>query len=297
MCRTSNIISKATQMAQNRYYWRLVVGIGEETLEDGKFYYFIDLSNTAGTLILSIGGNDYTCMGYDTSVVNDEPKIGDSLVQLGSQTDPDRQYAYIIYASTGERVDYNGVNDYNLSSHITTKIGVHGTTVRSEYFEILGPTGVSTPLVSERGAWKAGETYGHYDHVSYNNAIWLCNVGKGNITTVEPTDGSTVWIKETGGADGKSAYDVAKSNGFVGSETEWLASLKGEKVDGITPMLRRGSDGIECSNDNGNTWITLANFTDLGFLLGPFTQEEYDNMNAGGLLRNDSYYSIWEEEV
>ena len=84
MCRTSNIISKATQMAQNRYYWRLVVGIGEETLEDGKFYYFIDLSNTAGTLILSIGGKDYTCMGYDTSVVNDEPKVGDSLVQLGS---------------------------------------------------------------------------------------------------------------------------------------------------------------------------------------------------------------------
>lgn len=33
------------------------------------------------------------------------------------------------------------------------------------------------------------------------------------------------------GADGASAYEIAKTNGFVGTETEWLASLKGEKGD------------------------------------------------------------------
>lgn len=31
-----------------------------------------------------------------------------------------------------------------------------------------------------------------------------------------------------GGADGKSAYEVAVDNGFVGTEAEWLASLKGD---------------------------------------------------------------------
>ena len=36
------------------------------------------------------------------------------------------------------------------------------------------------------------------------------------------------------GYDGKSAYDVAKANGFSGSETEWLASLKGDKGDTFT---------------------------------------------------------------
>lgn len=30
------------------------------------------------------------------------------------------------------------------------------------------------------------------------------------------------------GSDGKSAYQVALDNGFVGSEQDWLASLKGE---------------------------------------------------------------------
>ena len=33
------------------------------------------------------------------------------------------------------------------------------------------------------------------------------------------------------GADGKSAYEVAVSNGFVGNEAAWLASLKGAKGD------------------------------------------------------------------
>jgi hypothetical protein len=35
----------------------------------------------------------------------------------------------------------------------------------------------------------------------------------------------------TPGADGKSAYEIAVENGFSGTESEWLASLKGEKGD------------------------------------------------------------------
>ena len=30
------------------------------------------------------------------------------------------------------------------------------------------------------------------------------------------------------GVDGKSAYDIAVAHGFVGTEAEWLESLKGE---------------------------------------------------------------------
>lgn len=35
----------------------------------------------------------------------------------------------------------------------------------------------------------------------------------------------------TPGADGKSAYDIAVANGFVGTVAAWLSSLKGEKGD------------------------------------------------------------------
>ena len=33
------------------------------------------------------------------------------------------------------------------------------------------------------------------------------------------------------GQDGKSAYEIACDNGFIGTEQEWLASLKGETGD------------------------------------------------------------------
>ncbi|WP_304341246.1 BppU family phage baseplate upper protein [Metaclostridioides mangenotii] len=41
---------------------------------------------------------------------------------------------------------------------------------------------------------------------------------------------STGWLNygELSGPDGKSAYEIAKENGFEGSESEWLDSLKGE---------------------------------------------------------------------
>lgn len=49
------------------------------------------------------------------------------------------------------------------------------------------------------------------------------------------------------GKDGKSAYQIAIENGFVGTETEWLESLKGingkDGVDGLP-----GKDGIDGQN-------------------------------------------------
>lgn len=46
----------------------------------------------------------------------------------------------------------------------------------------------------------------------------------------------------TPGADGKSAYEVAVDNGFVGTETEWLESLRGEQGE-RGERGERGADG------------------------------------------------------
>lgn len=51
--------------------------------------------------------------------------------------------------------------------------------------------------------------------------------GDTGATGANGTDG----INGANGADGKSAYQIALDNGFVGSQTEWLASLKGDKGD------------------------------------------------------------------
>lgn len=210
MARTGNIINKTTQMAQNRYYWRLVVAVDDAPveLEDGRKYHYIDLSNVRGTVTLTVDGKNYQCVGYDTSVDNDEPKAEDKIVQLGSQIDNTRQYAYIVYVSTGQRVDYNGINDYDLGSHAFIIISKAGIELNADYLHMThGGTGQPLNIVNERGAWYPGAVSGHYDHWSHNNATWLCNIEKGKTTTSEPRDGSPEWIKETYGQKGDPGKD------------------------------------------------------------------------------------------
>ena len=75
-------------------------------------------------------------------------------------------------------------------------------------------------------------------------------VGIANVTAVDGTatimltDDTTRTIDLPPGEDGLSAYEVAVENGFAGSESEWMESLKGEPgepgepgTDGISPEL------------------------------------------------------------
>ena len=45
LCQTFNVKAGESENLQNRYYWRLVVGVGQENLEDGKLYDYVILSN------------------------------------------------------------------------------------------------------------------------------------------------------------------------------------------------------------------------------------------------------------
>ena len=235
MCKTSNLVSRTAGSSANRYYWRLVVNKGEETI-NGKLYHFIDLSDVRGSLELSIDGSTYTCVGYDTSVDNHFPKGDDDIIQLGSQTDKDRQYAYIIYISEGKRVDYAGINNYDLTSHIVNEFSPRGTKVRSDSFEIISAAGAGIigSLVCDRGEWVSGTTAGHYDRFSYNGSLWLCNVGIGNTTIEAPTESSRMWIKQVSQSDVYSLEVVIKSGS--------IRNGKGSIV--LEATLYKGTDNV-----------------------------------------------------
>ena len=73
------------------------------------------------------------------------------------------------------------------------------------------------------------------------------NIGPGNSANVEgdytnpPDVGLTFYIPQgPSGTDGKSAYESALDNGFVGTEAEWLESIQ-------------GTDGAICTVDVGTT--------------------------------------------
>ena len=64
------------------------------------------------------------------------------------------------------------------------------------------------------------------------------------------------------GSDGKSAYEIAVNNGFTGTETEWIASLKGEQgIQG--PKGERGIQGPKGDKgDSGVNGVDGQNGTD-----------------------------------
>ena len=64
------------------------------------------------------------------------------------------------------------------------------------------------------------------------------------------------------GADGKSAFEIAVENGFVGTETEWLESLKGK--DGtVGPQGEQGPPGKDGVTPDMSEYSTKTDYEDL----------------------------------
>lgn len=120
------------------------------------------------------------------------------------------------------------------------------------------------------------------------------DVNADNTLTCTLSDGSTVTTTNKiktikgdpgeKGENGKSAYDLAKDNGFTGTETEYLASLKGDSFtyDDFTPeqlTALKGADGVSpiiTENVNNTDDIYRLDITtDTGTIITP-------NLKGGG---------------
>lgn len=97
---------------------------------------------------------------------------------------------------------------------------------------------------------------------------------------------------------GKSAYDIAVENGFVGTEEEWLQSLKGDTGD-KGDIGNKGETGVGIKKTeiapNGHLMITMTDGTviDAGYVRGDLEDNSteapvlsVDNLN---LTLNDTY--------
>lgn len=242
-CQTMNIQPGIYTNVSNRYYWRLVVARGTVTLDDGKTYNYIDLSDTRDAIdITGEDGRTHTCVGYDTLVVNDAPQAEDSIVQLGNQIDENRQYAYIIYVTEQKRVDYSGINDYDLASHAVEQHSSDGGFVHSDFFEIVSTgSGERRAIVCDLGGWTEGMVCGHYDRVSHNGSLWLCNVGKGMTTSSEPSEDSTDWIKQVEKGDKGEEFThlllgLTSGDYFYRVGQETIATIEAVVVRGDTTL-------------------------------------------------------------
>lgn len=105
LCQTFNVKAGENEKLENRYYWRMVVGVGQEKL-DGKLYDYVILSN-----IKEFQGNLLTIPTYsDKTLANEQKKKlvwGNVMVEVtmdeGMQT-----LASLFMEQEGTDVDDNG---------------------------------------------------------------------------------------------------------------------------------------------------------------------------------------------
>ena len=66
LCQTFNVKAQTEGELANRYYWRLVVAVGQETLEDGRLYDYVVLSN-----VERFHGTDEVVPSYGLKLLTD----------------------------------------------------------------------------------------------------------------------------------------------------------------------------------------------------------------------------------
>lgn len=86
---------------------------------------------------------------------------------------------------------------------------------------------------------------------------------------------------------GKSAYDIAVENGFVGTEAEWLASLKGDTGAPLNLLGSKNSTGELPMTDNtaGDAWI-------VGEDMWAWDGSAWKKINSQG-APGKSAYQVW----
>lgn len=155
--------------------------------------------------------------------------------------------------------------------------------------ELKGQDGVSgadgiTPHIGDNGNWFVGETDTNKPSQGANGAngndgigvtksevntsgelvITYSNENSTNLGKIVGKDG----LDGTNGQNGLSAYEIAKNGGFIGTEEDWLESLKGEQgekgeqgIQGIQGEKgQNGKDGTNGTNGiDGKDGIGITN--------------------------------------
>lgn len=190
--------------AANRWWWRRVTATTFIPMlkADGQRYFSFTLSKS-----LCAEGSD-------------EPKVGDRLMVLGNKNDASRQNAIVICAHKGldagltapYLAQYVGINDFDLASHRESWWGYDADHKASNHFtgkfSISGSSG-STPIVNDRGAWKAGVSYDYYDRVSYNGSLYLMTNKAAGTTTGVPGVSTDWTLQVSAGTNGKDGASIS----------------------------------------------------------------------------------------
>jgi hypothetical protein len=179
----------------------------------------------------------------------------------------------------------------------------------------IGPIGPSGYSILYRGAvndltelnTKPHGDYDGYSVISENNNVYVSIsdqwVNSGPIMVMEGPEGPPGIQGPQGvdGKEGKSAYQIAVDNGFVGTEEEWLESLKGEPGDGSGGGSGGGIDVEEDPIFKAHVAYTITQNDkdnwDEAYLWGDHSVENYLKSETDPVFKAHPAYKVSDSEI
>lgn len=235
-CQSFNILEGKHEGVSNKSYWRLVTKVSTQP---------VTIKAADGTALY--GGRLFdwvTLSATDCMAGSDTPAAGDTIVLDGASEDATRQ-GVLMLESTGNGtpriVGLRGVSSYTHEGKEVFVFSPGGSKIVSSAIEWVSSAGDTIHLVNYRGEWQKGVSYGHYDQVNHNNALWTCVNPNG--CNSEPKDGTADWQKVLSGEKGEQGAQGSKGEtGVQGPQGE--KGDQGEKGEqGIKGD--KGEDGLD----------------------------------------------------
>lgn len=260
-------------------------------------------------------------VGQVLSIDNDGNTIWRTLKEF------DGDYAHLIHKPSINGVELNGdklLEDLNIKQTYTADdiSFADGETFQQKFNngELKGQDGVSgadgiTPHIGDNGNWFIGETDTNKPSQGTNGVNGNDGVGvtKSEVNTsgelvITYSNGDSTNLGKivgkdgldgTNGQNGLSAYEIAKNGGFIGTEEDWLSSLKGAKgekgeqgIQGVQGEKGQngkdgtnGTNGIDGIDGKDGIGITNAEINTSGELI--LTYSNGKSVNLGKVVGAD----------
>lgn len=321
-CQSFNILEGKHEGVSNKSYWRLVTEVSTQpvtiTAADGTALY-------GGRLFDWV-----TLSATDCMTGSDTPAAGDTIVLDGASEDATRQ-GVLMLESTGNGtpriVGLRGVSSYTHEGKEVFVFSPGGSKIVSSVIEWVSSTGDTIHLVNYRGEWQKGVSYGHYDQVNHNNALWTCVNPNG--CNSEPKDGTSDWQKVLSGEKGEQGAQGPKGEtGVQGPQGEKGDDAVVYTLEASPSYIRLSSDGsIDYTNgyiDKGDEYgsdkylvvrgykmlkgvrdnrfsteespVTLRLTINDGSAYSEYTPSDHDSVSIDFEPKcEDSYYSMLQE--
>lgn len=237
-CQSFNILEGKHEGVSNKSYWRLVTEVSTQP---------VTIKTADGTALY--GGRLFdwvTLSATDCMAGSDTPAAGDTIVLDGASEDATRQ-GVLMLESTGNGtpriVGLRGVSSYTHEGKEVFVFSPGGSKIVSSVIEWVSSTGDTIHLVNYRGEWQKGVSYGYYDQVNHNNALWTCVNPNG--CNSEPKDGTSDWQKVLSGEKGEQGAQGPKGETGV-------RGPQGEKGDDAVIYTLEASPGYIILSSDGS---------------------------------------------